>query len=326
MIATWWILLAVGVLGSALYSGIETGVYRINRVRLQILHHQKQRSARVLHDLILRPTSLLGTLLIGNNVANYLGTASLAMILDHWGIADWEAILINVLVVSPLLLVFGETLPKDMFAAYTDLLTYRFAGFLNVSRRLFFFTGLLPLTEAFSKLMARALGVPISEASFHPRRQVELLVQEGVGQGLLSDEQSAIVERVLDLATRSVVDEMVPWARVTKVRVSGSPSVIWKLADHTSFSRFPVTDKSGAVLGVISVIEALRHTPDRCPPLEQLMTPPLLLDAATPLRTALTTLQTKRTPFAIVTRKAKPIGIVTIKDLVEPITGELMSW
>jgi len=322
----WWVLMAIGLIGSALYSGLETGVYRINRVRLQILAHQTQRSAHILHRLIHRPSTLLSTLLIGNNIANYLGTASLAVILGHWGLNDWQVIVVNVLAITPLLLIFGETLPKDLFSAHTDRLTYRFASFLDMSRKVFFFCGLLPITEAFSRLASRLLRVPLHDMSFHPRRQVELLVKEGVGRGLLSDEQSAIVERVLELSTHSVCDEMTPWERVTKVNADDPPSVMWDLADRTSHTRFPLVDSAGVVLGVVNVYDALVHDQATCPPLHELMSKPLSLDAQAPLRSALTTLQTTHTPLAIVTRQNKPVGVVTIKDLVEPITGELASW
>lgn len=324
-IAIWWMIMAIGVTGSAIYSGLETGIYRINRVRLQIRQHSHNRSARLLNKLVHQPVTLLSTLLIGNNIANYMGTASLAVILERWGFTDWQVIVVNIVIITPVLLVFGEVLPKDLFSAHSDQLTYHFAAFLNGSRRVFRWSGLLPLTVAFGNTVARLLGVPRA-TPFHPRRQVELLVKEGVGHGLLSDEQSAIVERVLELGTLTVADEMVPWAKVTTVKTDDSTDVMWELADRTSLARFPVVDDHGTVKGVISVYDALIHERQNCPPLNELMTPVLYLNATTPLRRALTTLQTQHAALAVVTRHDKPVGLVTVKDLVEPITGELASW
>ncbi len=325
-ISLWWTVMIVGMVGSAIYSGLETGIYRINRVRLQILDHQRQRSARILNQLVHRPTTLLSTLLIGNNVSNYMGTAAMAVILEHQGFNDWQVIVFNILIITPMLLIFGEVLPKDLFSAHSDRLTYQFAWLLDLSRKLFWCSGLLLLIEGVSNQAARLLHTPSPGAAFHPRRQVELLVKEGVGHGLLSDEQSAIVERVMALSTLTVADEMVPWEKVTKVRVNDPPSMMWDLADRTSFSRFPVTDASGQVIGLMSIYNVLQHSPEQCPPLRELMSPALTIDATTPLRRALTTLQTQHAALAVVTRNSKPVGVVTIKDLVEPITGELASW
>lgn len=318
--------MAIGLAGSAVYSGLETGIYTLNRVRLQIRHNENKTAARILQRLVHQPIALLSTLLIGNNLTNYMGTASLAVILQHSGLDSWQVVFVNIIVITPLLLIFGEVLPKDLFSAHSDQLTYPFARFLDLSRRLFWWCGLLPLTATFNKLLSRLLGIDHMRTPFHPRRQVELLVKESVGYGLLSDEQSAIFGRVLELGSRTVADEMIPWDQVATVRDDHDPSIMWDLAHRTSHARFPAVDASGAVQGIISVYDALVHDKGACPPLRQLMMPAVTLDATTPLRTALTTLQTKHKALAVVTNQDKPVGVVTIKDLVESITGELTSW
>ena len=321
----WWAMMFGGLIGSALYSGLETGSYRLNRVRLQILEHKGRRAAKALQQLLHQRELLLCTLLVGNNVANYMGTAGLAVILEDWGLTDTQVVLLNVLIITPLLLIFGETLPKDLFAAYGDRLMYRFAGFLQVSRSVFTWTGLLPLVLAVSHGLTRLMGGR-HVGPFHPRRQVHALVQEGVGHGVLSDAQSAMVERVLELSGRCVADEMVAWKDVIRVGESDPPAVLWRLADQTSYSRFPVVNADGKVVGLLHLRDALTHTPDTCPSIRNLIAPVETLNAQTPLREALSHIQSHRKALAIVIRQGKPVGIVTIKDLIEPITGELASW
>lgn len=323
----WFALMLLGFAGSALFSGLETGAYSLNPVRLQIYHHQHQHAARILRRLLNQPTQLLTTLLIGNNIANYLGTAALAVILEGLRFSEWQSIILNTLIVTPLLFVFGETLPKDLFAAYSDRLMYRLAPILLWTQRLFTWLGLVPLIGAFTHLVMTAMGRNGRVRPFHPRRQVEALVKEGVGHGLLSDDQSAIVQRVLELSERCVSDEMVPWRDVLTVKVSDPPDKLWELADHTSRSRFPVMDEVGRVAGVVNVMDALQHERDRCPPIRELMRPATQLAATLPLRRGLTELQRRRVALAVVTSPdGDPVGVVTIKDLVEAITGELASW
>ena len=85
-ILTFWSVLAViGIAASALYSGLETGAYSLNRVRLQIRDHNREPAARTLRKLMANPTLLLSTLLIGNNLANQIGVSSLAVILNTAG-------------------------------------------------------------------------------------------------------------------------------------------------------------------------------------------------------------------------------------------------
>ena len=326
-ITLWSIVMLVGFAGSALYSGLETGAYSLNRVRLQIHHHQRLRSARTLRRLLDDPVKLLTALLIGNNIANYMGTAGLSVIMERAGLGPFQAVIVNTLIITPILFVFGETLPKDLFAAYADRLMYRLAPVLHYSRRVFTWTGLTPVIAGFTRLIMRMLGHGSRISPFHPRRQVQHLVREGVGYGLLSDDQSAIVERVLSLADRRVVDDMTPWRDVVTVRLDATADQLWQLADRTSRSRFPVLDGTGRVVGELRLIDALMHEKAHCPSVAQLMHEPIMIRAATPLRRALAQLQQGKVPLAIVTDgHSQPVGVVTIKDLVEAITGELSTW
>ena len=76
----WSVMMALGLAGSAIYSGLETGAYSLNRVRLQVLSHKNNKAARLLERLVTRPVLLLSTLLIGNNLTNYMGTAGLTVL------------------------------------------------------------------------------------------------------------------------------------------------------------------------------------------------------------------------------------------------------
>ncbi|MCC7146550.1 MAG: DUF21 domain-containing protein [Phycisphaeraceae bacterium] len=321
-----WAMVVVGFTGSAIYSGVETGIYSINRVRLELLAEQGRRSAWRLKHLLARPTSVLSTLLIGNNLANYVGTAGVTLLLEQMGLRDWQVIIANILIVTPLLFVFGETLPKDLFAAHSDVLTYRMSWLLEGSRRVFRVMGLLPLVELISLRLTGSIH-PQAMRTLHPRRQVEMLVREGVGRGLLSDEQSAIIERVMALSERTVDQEAVPWERVVKVNIDDPPSSLWALADQTSLSRFPVVDDEGIVLGIVSLYDALQHEQDQCPSIGTLMKPAPAIEAGTLLRLALDRFQREKLALAIVVgEQYAPRGLVTVKDLIEPIIGDLASW
>ncbi|QDU70925.1 CNNM domain-containing protein [Mucisphaera calidilacus] len=312
----------VGFVGSALYSGLETGVYSLNRVRLQVLAHQGLAAARLLRAETERVTTLLSTLLIGNNIMNNLGVAMLGILLESRGVTGWANVIVNTMIVTPVLFVFGETLPKDLFAAYADRLMYRLAGVLRVSRWVFTAAGLVAITEGVGRLVSRGASGPV-----HPRWRVEALVKEGLGHGLLSDEQTAIVGRVLGLSDKRVVDEMTPWQEVMTVSLKATTDDLWAIADRTGRSRFPVVDEAGDVAGVLNLRDALICERASCPSVSELMGPVEILEGTMPIRRALSTMQAHRMPMAmVVDDDGQPAGLVTIKDLVEPITGELSSW
>lgn len=323
----WWILVLLGLGGSALFSGMETGCYRINRVRLHLLEHRNIRSAGRLSRLIRDPATLLGTLLIGNNAANYIGTASLGVIFASWGWADSKVIVVNALVITPLLFVFGETLPKDLFSAHSDRLMYRLAPVLVGMRWLFTICGVLPLIKIITIAIMRLIGGKTSDGPLHPRRMMSGLVKEGLGHGLMTDHQSTMVERVLALSNQTVHDEMTPWVKVERIKHTDDANAIWQLASRSRHARYPVVDAQGQIMGILEIQDALRRGRENCPTAGDMARPAISFTHKTAIRPALQKLQTQRANMAIVTDTAKrPVGIVSIKDLIEPITGELSAW
>jgi len=322
----WLALSMVGVVASGLFSGLETGVYSLNRVRLHLLSHRNNRSAQIMEKMLSNPGPMLATLLIGTNIATNLATSAMGVLFKSQSLGDWQIVGAVVLIETPLLLVFAETLPKDLFAAHADRLVYPFARPILWLKQLFAFTGLLPLITAVSHLCMKSLGGAESRSLTHPRRLMAKLVKEGLGRGLLSDEQSAIVERVMALADRSVADHMTPWDEAITMKVDATPQELWALAEEHSHKRLPVVDSAGAVAGVLDVTEAMLHDKDACPPIGQLISPAHVLPSCLGLREALRQMQDDSGPLAIVSDGDKPLGIVTVKDLIEPITGELPNW
>lgn len=323
----WIVLMLIGFIGSAIYSGLETGAYRINRVRLEILAHENNVAAKRLHRLLHAPTTLLTTLLIGNNVANYLGTAGLAVILERAGVGEAKTIILNAVLVTPILFVFGETLPKDLFAAHADRLMYPFARVLDASRSIFKWTGLLGVVMLFSNHLIRALGPKHEDiAALHPRRRVTDLVSEAVGHGLISDEQSSMVQRVLALGHVTVADEMTPWRQVQRVSIDADIDALHAKVDITGRTRYVVVDGSGAAVGVIDAVATLLAARQRDVTIRDMTAELPTYPRKTLLRDALADMQQRRVALAVVTDRNKPVGIVTLKDLVEPLTGELTTW
>lgn len=324
-IAFWTVVMFAGFLGSALFSGMETGSYRLNRVRLYVQASQGKSSAKTLEKVIAKPASLIGTLLIGNNLCNYAGTAGLGVLLAAMELSVWEAVLVNTVLVTLVLFIFGETLPKDLFAAHADRLMYPLAKLLAGLRTLFTWTGVLPIVVAISALAIRLIGSG-EDGALTPRKRVAQMVREGAGVGLISSEQTQIAQRALALSNRRILAEATPWAKVVTVPQDLSKAALVQAAKKTSRSKLPVVDSRGRVVGVLDVIDALLDQ-DQREPVKAAMRPAVTMPASTTVRSALARMQREHISLAIVTRgDGRPVGVVTVKDLVEPLTGEIEHW
>ncbi|MBI1369683.1 MAG: DUF21 domain-containing protein [Planctomycetes bacterium] len=324
----WYLAAVVGTGGSALFSGLETGIYTINRVRLHVAAHQPRSSAAALEGLIASPNRLLGTLLVATNIANYLTSYAVGTILDEAGYQGWAQVAVDAAIVTPLLFVFGEVIPKDFFRSHSDTITPPFAIPLRLFQRLLTITGVLPLIDGISVLVQKALRQsPSALTMLHPRRNVTQLIKEGIGHGMISPYQSAMIDRVLEMERLTVRDVMAPWASVTSVRENQPPEAVWALADRVSYSRAPLVSAAGEPAGLIDLYDVLMYEPANCPPLRSLAKPLPSIRADLSLRDALRLLQQQRASMAlIVDANKRPLGLVTTKDLVEPIIGELEVW
>ena len=318
----------VGFVLSGLFSGIETGIYTLNRVRLAVGVARADGAALRLRRELDRPGRTLSTILIGTNASSYLASFALAELLHHGlGVeGDWALIAVEAALLTPVLFIFAETLPKDLFRTYTDRWTYSLVWLLVASRWVFICCGLLPLVHLGATLAGRLIGAG-PEPAVTARQRISLLIKEGAGVGLLSESQTSLADRALAMGDRTVATEMVPWDRVVTIDLG---------ADHlgrmsrmrrsdSGFTRYPVVDQTGRAVGVLSVLDAMLEPTQST---ARLMTEPITFHPRTPVTEALRSLRSARQPMAVAVDETdnRPLGLVTLKDLVEPLTGELVAW
>jgi putative hemolysin len=313
----------LGVLLSALYSGLETGLYTVNKIRLDVRALSGVASAKRLLAIVNRPARMLAVLLVCNNIANFLASYGAARLLEETTLGPWLAITVNAVVMIPILFIFGEVLPKDLFRSHTDTWTYKWSATLFWTDKILWWSGIVPIVATVGKISGFFFG---DEGAIEPspRRRFGLLFKEGLEGGVLSAEQITLADRVLALRTLTVRSEMVPWSRVQCIGKNIPMDRRSSAIGSTIHTRLPVVDGRGFVVGVLPVLSALLSPKTST---TELLKIPIFIPADTPVRDALHDLRKSGVSMAIVTtQNKKPIGIVTLKDLVEPIVGELAAW
>lgn len=322
-----WIGFAtVGLLGSAMCSGIETGTYSINRVRLRLRSEDPQdRRAQRLQKELSQPDRVLATLLLCNNAFNYAFTVSLAVLLQRLlGLGDIAIIAVNALVVAPMLLVFGETLPKEYFRGEADRAVYRFAPLLRGARLLLTAVPLVPLMMLFIRRVSPLFHADASDALQTERGRVASLVKEGAKFGVLSAAQSSLVDRVLAWRSVRVSDEARPWSEVVTLSEGATREQIVRVLRDQPRTLYPVIDRQGLVAGVAGHLDlCLDPTPTG---LARATRGAMFIEPGVRAADGLSRMADSGEQLAIVGPPTKPLGIVTQKDLVEPITGDLAVW
>ncbi|MBN1343692.1 MAG: DUF21 domain-containing protein [Phycisphaerae bacterium] len=330
-----WILVATTVVAlalSAFYSGCETGLYCLNTVRLELGRRSGRRSSILLGRMLRDREGIIATTLVGTNLANYLATACVVSILSLGAMSEQKAEVVTTLLLTPIIFVFAEVTPKNLFRREADHLMRRLVWPLRISDLLFRATGVIALLKGLARFAARLVGFGRARSliALEPRQRITAMLREGVGAGVLSEEQSAMVDRVMSLSSVQVRSAMIPRDKVHAVSVDATRADVVELTRSHSYSRMPVTDPSDKVVGVLRVFDVLADASaedGRERSITDFVSPPLLLEPDQSITAALTTMQRHGVPMAIlVGPQDKFLGIITVKDLVEEIVGDLQAW
>jgi len=326
-IILWLLLAGAGVLLSALFSGMETGVYGVNMVRLHVRAGRgddakaRRRTAALLAELS-KQDRLLATLLIGTNVSNYLAAIGFAATMELMGWQEWKIVLVNGVALTPVLFVFGETLPKDWFRASADRVMPRVTPIIVVMRWIFTAALVLPIVRLFGAGAVRLLSGTDPSAVVSARARLVALLKEGRRHGVLSHSQTAILDRAVMIHRKTVADEMTPWRHVVRLDADWTPEHVQRVIRGKSYSSYPVVDRRGSVIGVVRAIDVWL---ERDIAITTLMKPVVWLEASASIVVAAPTLREGGCRVAVVRRRGQAVGVATMRDLFEPLLGEIQA-
>lgn len=320
----WAIAALAGTCFAALYAGMETGIYVLNKIRLDLHAASGKSAARSLEKMIAKPSNLLVVLLVGTNLSSYLATFAVSAMFAIAGAGEnteWYTIA----AATPLLFIFGESVPKNLFQQMGERLVYRFAWALRWSSRLFNACGLAPMVRGVAWVMMKLTPAGRAKTEQGTARSLASILAEGTASGVLTHFQSIMADRVAHITEVELGEVMVPMSQVLSVTEDVTREELYDLLAKHNFSRLLVVDKSGKVKGTLSIYDVLTDPtavhPGQC--VEQ----PVALPINTSVSDALYQMQRANCVMAVVMSTAdKPAGIITMKDLVEEIVGELEEW
>lgn len=250
------VLLVVALIFSAFFSGSEAAFLAIQRGRLAHLVRSKVRRADEVAEMANRPERLLPTVLTGNNLVNTaaaaLGTALAITLLRS---ASNSAILLSTIVVTVLLLVFSEIIPKTIAAQHPE----RWALAVIFPLRLAEFV-LRPVAwflEHLSRLIGKLFGV--GSASMVAEEEIRALIDAGREVGSVEPAEAQMLERVFRFGDRQVREMMTPRTEIVAMEKGTRLEEFLKVYSEHSHTRFPVYEGGvDDVLGTLSTKEVLR--------------------------------------------------------------------
>jgi CBS domain containing-hemolysin-like protein len=287
------LLLVLGLVAAAACSGLEVGLYATSRLRVALDAAAGVPAALVVQRSLAELPRMLTVLLVANNLAQWLVSLQTQVLLDRWG---WERSgLVGTVLVTAVLFVFSESVPKSAFHRWKHELLYPVAPSL-VALRLLLGWAVLPLARAAELLAAwlsrRGRGVA-GRAS-----EREALLSQGAAEGLMSPFQQRVARGVLALRGREAATEARPLTELPTARL-GQPGV--RLPPGTREHRVLVLDETGERVAGWSPLAALWTPAGFRPAARRDLRPVARVEASAGLDRVYAALDRSDAPFAALT-------------------------
>jgi len=316
------LLILFCILASAFFSGAETALVVADRIRLRHLVEKNNRRAHIVQDLRARPQTFLGTTLVGTNLAivggSVLATRLVSQLMGH---SSSLAALVQTLIMTPVILIFAEVVPKNFFRIHADSMVLRLAPWVRISY--WMLRPLVSLATGFSRLFSREKDHRQAAVPFVTREELRYLARESHRYGLIERQEHYIVGQIFDFAETSVREVMVPLARVAAAKDTSTLVELVEMIKREGKSRIPVYHgRPEQIVGVVDINHLLISQRDTL--LEEIVYPVPRVRDQTSIEQLFLQLQSNREHLALVTdRQDRVIGLVTMEDLLEKIVGSI---
>lgn len=326
------------LLGNAFFVGAEFGLVSARRSSIELRALNGSRAAKITLDAMEHVSLMLAGAQLGVTLCSLiLGAVGEPLIADllhgpfmALGVPEdllhpisW-ALALGILVYAHV--VIGEMVPKNIALANPDrtalLLTPPLAFMVRVGRPV-----VLAL-NALANISLRAMGVkPQREIpSTFTRDEVAGFVKESRREGLLSEDEEQLLAGALRFDERTVQSVLMPMNGLVIVTPKTTPTEIEALAASTGFSRFPVRNNRGRLIGyihlkdILKIPENLHHKPIRVKDIRPLAE---VKDRAS-LRSTLSEMQRSGSHLAqVIDKRGSGLGVVMLEDVLEELVGEI---
>ena len=297
---------------SAFFSGVEMAFVSVNKIRLKHLADIGHPKARLVHSLQERTEEVLTAILIGNNITVVAATALFTRLVYPLGL--WQAEWLSTLVMTPLVLVFAEIIPKVIFRHQANQLI-----FILVSPLYVFFKLVRPVAVT----LLRLVEVPLTgffpakaKNPFVSKEELRYLIEEGEKEGFLESHEKRIIERIFDFGAITVKEVMTRRSHIVSISEKASMKEAKEFFRRKGFTRLPVEGQTpGAYVGILHILDCLFEKKEL--PARSLTRELVAVDEDMVVQKALIELRVRKQRMALVRNSTgETVGLVTVQDLI----------
>lgn len=313
---------------SAFFSGSETALFSLSRLDLQKLRRERHPKSETLHALLDEPRRLIISILCGNELVNIAATVNMAgILLALYGPeqAGW----INIIVMFPLLLLFGEVTPKTISASNPiRISTSIVASPLALWSRI-----ITPLRRAV-RLVAGGITTWIVGGEQAPENilrvdEFRAVLEDVAEEGVLDATERVLIDNLLEAGETEIVEIMTPRTRIQFLEVDTPVPEMFEQFKQFQHPRVPICqDRADDFLGFLHAEDVLKWTMDGVDlntlRMEDIMHDPVVVPPTKNVDEMFDFFQANNARAAIVLNEFGGVdGIITMRDIIKFIFGEI---
>lgn len=321
------------ILASAFFSGSETALTAASRAKLKTQADKGGSGAVAAMKLTEDRERLIGALLLGNNVVNILSSALATALLTRM-FGD-SGVALATLVMTALVLIFGEVMPKTLAITYPEPVAVRVAPIILVLT--FLLAPVVTIVRLLVRLLLRLVGVRANAEDnlLALREEIVGAIALGHSEGAVEKEDRDRLLGALDLGERTVDEIMRHRRQIEMLDADQPPGALLTQVLASSHTRLPVYRGSDDnILGVVHAKDLLREvdrlvrseTPEGLGALDiaKVAMKPYFIPETTSLDEQMREFLKRRTHFALVVDEYGGLqGLITLEDILEEIVGEI---
>lgn len=311
------ILVVVMMVFSALFSSTETAFSSVNKLRLKNYASQGNKKAARALKLANKFDDVLTAVLIGNNIVN-IATSSVSTLI-FINLIGKNGAAVSTVVVTVLVLVFCEVLPKSYAKRNAEKLALIFAGPLSVL--VMIFKPFVVMLNGLSSLLSKGS----EEAPSVTEDELKYMIDEIEEQGVIEEQESELVKSALEFDEITVNEILIPRVKIVGVEIGMSLDEIQELFITEMYSRLPVYEKSlDDIVGIITNKAFFKMLIEGGTDIRNIIQDVTHITDTKLISETMRDMQRSKVHLAVVTDQyGGTKGIVTLEDIIEELVGDI---
>ncbi|NJD52679.1 MAG: HlyC/CorC family transporter [Candidatus Methanoperedens sp.] len=319
-------IISILVVLSAFFSGSETALISINKIRIRHLADTGNKNATVILELLENPEQFLTAILIGNNIVNISASVLAADAALHT--FGNSGIAIATAVMTMFILVFGEVFPKTLASRHPESIALHVAK--PIRTVIFILSPLVwVLTESINFLIVRFGGKERVQHPFVTEEKIKMMLRVGEKEGTIEKHEREIIHNVFELSDTKATGVMTPLEKIVCIEESNTLDTALALINESGHSRIPVYKETlDNITGMVYAKDFLKFNDHELSwiKIRQVLRPTLVVRGGRKIYPIMKELQQKKMNISVVVDdNGRVIGLVSIEDILEELVGEIFD-